>query len=76
MSGMLCAELGRNGFSFVGPYTGPSDRENGRYALDIRISLEKDNRLAQNKSLLKKVISDFEKGKGYSGRITLDVDPV
>ena len=48
MSGMLCAELDRNGFSSVGPYTGPSDKENGRYALDIRISLEKDSRLAQN----------------------------
>lgn len=75
MSGILCAELDRNGFSSVGPYTGPSDKENGRYALDIRISLEKDSRLAQNKSLLKEIISDFEKGKGYSGHITLDVDP-
>ena len=59
----------------TGPYSPAVDRIADQHIRKIRLSLKKDRSLSQNKSLIKTLISSFEKECRYDGHITLDVDP-
>ena len=62
-------------FRTVGPYSPISGLDAGRHVRTVRISLPKDRMLSQNKALIQKTISGFERKEGCQGRIVIDVDP-
>lgn len=75
ISQKLCRELGRYSFRTVGPYSPISGLDAGRHVRTVRISLPKDRMLSQNKALIQKTVSGFERKEGCQGRIVIDVDP-
>lgn len=60
----------------VGPHAPAVDRISREWIREIRVLLPKDRFLNSNKSALSDAVRKFEKEKKYSGRISLDVDPV
>ena len=62
-------------FNVTGPYIPAEGKLANEYIRCIRITLDKDRRLAGRKIRLQEAISRFESCRNYSGHITLNVDP-
>ena len=75
MSSMLAETLKAHFESVTGPYQPAVDRIADQHIRMIRLSLKKDRNLASHKTLLKDLITRFEKARKYDGHITVNVDP-
>lgn len=58
----------------TGPFTPEIEKTDDNYIRIIRISLEKDRNLSQNKEKVRKVMENFH--KNYREHLTVDVDPL
>ena len=58
----------------TGPFTPEIEKTDDNYIRIIRISLEKDRNLSQNKEKVRKVMENFH--KNYREHLTIDVDPL
>ena len=71
-----CLADGLKEFSPTGPFTPIKGRTPVEATAVIRMMLPKDRNLAARKKKIAAIAGDFEKSYGYSGHITIDVDPV
>jgi hypothetical protein len=62
-------------FNTIGPYAPVIDMIGGKYIRHIRITLNRDKFLKDNKHLIYNNITTFERDKKYTGHIIIDVDP-
>ncbi len=80
LAGALRARFEPQGCSILqspitGPYSPAIDKISDNYIRAIRISLKKDMKLAQEKEIIKKTVTQFEQSRKYNGHITINVDP-
>lgn len=84
MSSMLADELraktaaescGITGNPVTGPYAPTIDRIADHHIRCIRISLKKDRRINELKTVIRRTVMEFEKERKYEGYITINVDP-
>ncbi len=59
----------------TGPYAPVVDKVADHHIRTVRISLRKDRNLAEGKSAIRKIVTNFEKSNKYDGHISIDVDP-
>lgn len=59
----------------TGPYSPVVDRVQEQHIRCIRVSLNKDRTLKENKAKLNEIIQKFEKEQKYADHITVNVDP-
>ena len=70
LSRALIAAAAPHTLSFQGPFIpSPSERV-------YQLFLPKDATLETRKCRLRRIVTDFEKEKKYTGHITIDVDPI